>query len=480
MIRKVIHIVLIIIAFLFYWFGDFDVMDTEGILYACVISIVGLLVHLIVPENDTRLNQNFFKPSIFALLGLVIVNLQIYVDYVLGLANSGNRFIWVDNRIVVQSAFISSIGINAFLLGFSLYKYRTSSLLVKVPAGIPAFRVEYNLFFAAVVLGIYYYTIDKNYLFGGYGRVNIGSTAVYMALLFQILIYAYIIQKVRNLYILGTVKGWYDYMKQMGYGVLVLIIIYLFSILLSGDRGPIIEFSLVYAIGFFFLTKKKLSIKNAVLFLFLASFVFNLLRNVRELSPDISFSDRLEIVFLGDDNNAKGKQSISPSTYELAGSVRTLHYAADYIDRGGEYTYGRFLFQQIVTSVPFISLFMPLIFDDMSDKYRGSANFFTWMEQGNFPSSGVGSSVIADFYIDLGIFGVLFGLILFGYIMRFLDYKLYENGIPGLWVMVFVFSYITVALYISRSELFSNLKMVVWIYLYIQINRLFVNRISWS
>lgn len=472
--RQLIYLALIAIGFAFYLWGDFNLMDEQGVLYACILSIIGLVVHIFTPEKKEILNRNFFKPSTFAVLGLVIVNLQLYIDFILGIADVENARVWANRNVVVDSAFLSSVGINSFLLGFSIYREK-----IKIPSihkKISVVRIEHFLFLATITLGIYFATIDRRYIFGGYGTIELGIIPNYMALLFQLLIFAYIIQKVRNLYATGGVSGAYDYFRKMGYGVAILIFVYLVSVLLSGDRGPIIHFSLVYATGFFFLSKQKLKLGKAILFLLLASFILNLLRNVRNLGADIPFTEKLEIALLGSDDNEEEGRSISPSTSELAGSLRTLHYAVDYVEKGNEYTNGRFLFQQIMASVPFSSTFAPLIFDDLSRKYSSAAHYFTWIEQGDFPTSGVGSSVMASFFLDFGAVAVFLGLLTFGYIMNFLDHTLYRKGMPSLWVMSFLFTYVTVALYIARSDLFSDLKMVVWIYISLQINKLLMSR----
>ena len=70
------------------------------------------------------------------------------------------------------------------------------------------------------------------------------------------------------------------------------------------------------------------------------------------------------------------------------------------------------------------SLFALLVlvhFVDNDWKYDGSANFITYLIQGNDPSYGDGTSASADLYLDFGGYGVFFGLFIFGLLFQFFD-----------------------------------------------------------
>lgn len=459
---------LIIVEIVILQFQHNKIMDISSVSMSLYFTLAGLIIHFtLVPQSIAK--NTFFKPSVFALLGLVIVQAQIYLDLVLNIASQFNYYIWINPAIVNYSAYISSIAVNCFLLGNSI-NFRE---IQKVKIRKEIIGVNFLIPLSFIVLAAYFSFLNKAYLFGGYGTVNIGVEATYLALIFQILIYAYLIQNTINIYFQGGVKTLREYVIKMKVSFLMLIIIYLISVILSGDRGPIFLYSLPYLTGYIFLTKFKINFIKASLGLLFATFFFNFLGNIRSLDNSTSFQARaVESIVAADDKT----ETILGGTYELASSIRTLHYAVDYVNQTGETMNGRFLFQQVANTIPFFNYFYSVIFKDMSYKTKGSASFFTWLEQGDNPSSGVGSSVVADFYIDTGLIGVIIGMIFFGGLMRYLDILLYSRGMASLFTMCLLFVYISVALYISRSELLTHLKLTVWTFLLLIGIRIFTHK----
>ena len=85
------------------------------------------------------------------------------------------------------------------------------------------------------------YTINPLYLLGGYGNFEMGNTARYSSILFELSYIAGIIQALINKSNLtGKKRSFYFFFKSIGFLHLSLFIIYSLIILISGDRGPII------------------------------------------------------------------------------------------------------------------------------------------------------------------------------------------------------------------------------------------------
>lgn len=443
-------------------------MDKEVMIILLGVIFISVLFFGLRNEKEPLLKGQFLKHSTLALLGIIIVHFQYYVDYLLGNITSSDLFIWVNTTIVVKGMILSSIGLLAFLIGYLSCKRGSINLTRNNLRTIS--HTKFLNIFAGIALFTYFYTVNPLYLIGFYGAEDIGVTATYAILVFEIMVYAIIIQKSRNM-LLENFKpsSFLKYLKSLGYPLLFLTSIYLLSVVISGDRGPIINFSLCYFSGYYFVTKQKFSLKKGLILGFIAAGFITILGVARAQDKSLDFLEKIQIAF--QEKPFREDVSFIPQTKELAGSVRTLHHALDYVPQNHDYLYGRFQFQQIVVAFPFFSNFTPLIYENTSTKYAGSSSFITWIEQGDFPTSGTGTSVIADYYFDFGLVGVILGMFVFGYFMRFAEIKMYVESFPNLFTHIFFVVYLSSAIYIARSTFLFGFRTVVWIFIILIFNK---------
>ena len=330
------------------------------------------------------------------------------------------------------------------------------------------------LWFATAFLALYFYTVNPLYLSGYYGSVEMGATATYVVLLFKVFIFAVLIQNVRNMRIKQYVpSSFLDYVRQQGYFLLVLIAIYLLSVMFSGDRGAIITFSIAYVSGYYFVSKKKLSLSRAGILFMAAAFFITILGITRSLDKEMSFVDRVKESVT---HSKFEEPSVLPQTSELAGSVRTLHAVVDFVPNAHPHTYGRFQLQQLVSSIPFSSGLLSFLPESEHYRFKSPASFATWIIQGDYPTSGEGTTSTADLYVEFGLFGVLFGMLLLGFFIRYAEVNFYKIGLPALFPHILSFVYLSDAIYISRSSILFGFRTVLWIYIVLIINRYLLNR----
>jgi len=451
-------------------------MDIPAMVFLLAIVIFCSILFFKRKESIFELKGQFLKHTNFVVLGLFIVNFQLYIDYVLGNIDSSNLFIWVNKSIVVKSFTLSTIGLISFYLGVFFYKNKVINTINHKNEEV-SYSIKPLLYLSTIVLAAYFYTVNPLYLMGFYGIVGMGDIATYMSLLFNILILAIIIQSTRNLRIENKIPiNIVHYVKLMGIPFLIILGVYLISVLISGDRGPIITIVLAYVSGYYFVKRSKLSYKTGLIFIFLGATIISLLGEVRSLDKNLSFTQKLDQSFNGE--SLDKVTSFSPSTIELAGSVKTTHYALNYVPKNHDFLYGRFQMQQLFKALPFLSIFNQLIYNDTSLKYSSSAFFITWVHQGNNPTYGDGSSCIADFYLDFGLFGVIIGMFLFGYFIRLAEVKMYNKIIPPLFTHIFIIVYLSGAIYIARSFVLFEFKNVVWIFILITFNKYIFNKKS--
>lgn len=475
MLRKTIQLMLLLLLTVFYIREPIS-MDVSVMTTLLVVVAFCTLLFFTKKEGVFLLKGQFLKHSNLFVFGFLIVHFQFYTDFVLGNITQYDTFIWVNHRIVVKSMILSAIGLLSFFLGFSFYKAKLQRVIRSVDAAQGGgVSTKFLTYLATAVLAVYFYTVNPMYLLGFYGVESMGSSATYMTFLFNLLIFAIVIQTSRNLRAQNKIHiNFSQYMRLMGLHLFILLALYLLSVMISGDRGPLITYGLCYFSGYFFVKRIKLSYKKGLLFLFAGVIMISILGVARNLNRDLSFVDKIQLAF--NENVNGSRHSFFQTTNELASSVRTLHQAVNYVPQSHDFLYGRFQLQYLTVAIPFFSLLNPFIYQDNSPKYVGSSSFITWIRQGDFPTSGDGTSCIADFYLDFGLLGVIIGMFVFGYFIRFAEVMMYNTNIPKLFHHVFIIVYLTNAIYTSRSSVLFSFKSVVLIFVVLIINKYIFNK----
>ena len=469
---------LIFFSYLYsYPFLDMD-KSVMTVLISYVIFII--LIFILRKEDVPNLDGQLVRHSSIFLLGFIIVHFQFYLDFVLGFLLKSDYRVWIEHKVVLKSFILSICGLLSFFIGYEIVK--TQKLSKHVNHIKENINTSFLTYFSLIFLLAFYATVDPRYLLGFYGQVELSPEANYAQFGFQVVTFAVLIQNVRNAFGSENVDKitFKRYIISIqGSFISLIIFIYLLSVLLSGDRGPLISMSLCYLAGYLFLTKFKF--KKVFFFagILLGAFLVTMLGQVRLMDKNISFVDRLMMAVSGEGTISPvigESKSILPQTKELATSVRTLHLATSYVPETHNFLYGRFQIQQILGIIPFGTDFKNLLFDDLSYQYSGSGQFVTWVEQGDRRFYGVGTTCIADFYLDFGLFGVIIGMFFFGIMIRKSELALYGDRLPSISLHVFSFVYLAFSLYISRSTVLFNLKLCAFIIILMILNKYLINR----
>lgn len=443
---------------------------TLSLTFACVIVIC---IFIQRKEPFKAILSNKLKHSTLFIFGFLIVHLQAHIDYLLGNIRSDNFFIWVNRDVVLRALVLSVIGLISFLLGYTTLPRKW------MPREYPATRKLVNTVFldvsAAILLLTYFYVANPLYFLGNYGIVDMGAAAAYIVVVFEAAMMAIIIQRSLNLSQKGLALSLPKYIKSLGLLPCLLLLVYLLSVILSGDRGPVIYFSITLFGSYLFVSKRKFKWKFAFIYVAIGAFLITLLGQARALDSSLSFYDRIGASVKSREENRFGFDSFSPQTQELETSIRTLHFAMDYVPEKENYMYGRFQIQQVTSIIPFSSLLNDVLYDNNEFKYGGSSNYITWLDQGNYVYSGLGTTVLADFYLDFGLLGVLVGMLFVGFTLRYCELVLFETRWPAVFAYTLSLIYLGGAIYLSRSTFLIVLKAVCWTYVFILVNRTLYN-----
>lgn len=486
-----VFLIILIIVFSVYFFQAPLEMDGNIITLILIVDFSVILFFLYYKRY--KLNESFFVPSVLLLLGYVIVHFQYPIDYVLGNIDRNLHFVWVDNRVVLKALVASSIGLFAFVLGYIIFankKYllgkRSSNIIDSenrdIGEHITVYRKKLNLqnssivgllLIGSILLILYFYFANPIYFLNGYGYVELGSTSEYVISLFDAIMFASIIQKSRNIKSVNFQKlNFITFFKQLGFFPNLLIIIYLFSVLISGDRGALIFYSVLYVSNFIYVTHKEFQLWKILSLIVVSAFIFTLLGKVRALDSNESLISRTLIVLSSDKESRFGSESFSPFTQNLALSNKCLHYSIAKVPNQYDHFLGHFQLQQILSIIPFSKR----VLDDYHWRYDTSSNFITWLDQGEFPYSGLGTTITSDFYLDFGIIGIIIGMLMVGYVYKYADDLLYQvNNLTLFSHSLFVVLFSS-AIYMSRSSFLISFKLICWTFIFLIINKFLFNK----
>jgi hypothetical protein len=474
MFQKLIYVAVLLIQILWYLLdqGEFSItLVTVNLIIVFISTIIFL-----ISNNSAFFEKQYFRHSLFILVGVLIVHFQYYVDLLMGNLSILDSSIWVNTNVINKAILLSSMGVISFFFGYI-------SLNKKPVATTDSYKVSFVgtmflKFCGLAFLILYFYLANPIYFLGNYGIIDVGTEAAYVIALFEVCISAAIIQNTRNL--LTFKKNFdlspFEYLKYQGVLLNIILVIYLISVLVSGDRGAILFFILLYAGNYLFLTKRKIRLSILFLGVFLGSSFITYLGDLRTISGEYSFFNKIKILLNEEIDSRFATQSIIPQTQNLASSIRCLNFAVNHVPSKHDFLYGRFQFQQIMSSIPFSSTFNNFFFIESSIKYRSSADFITWIDQGDFPFSGNGTTVIADYYCDFGLIGVLFGLFIVGYSAKYSEFIMYSLKNVSLFKHTLSIIILASSFYLSRSSFFILFKFITWTYIFLVLNKNIFNK----
>jgi oligosaccharide repeat unit polymerase len=472
-IQLLILAILSLIFFSNYYPKTIDLGFISAILVLDFISVFSFFS--LRKEYFIPLKKQYLRISVIYVLSFSITHFQLFVDLILGNISLSNNFLLINPDIVIKSLLISSIANSSYCVGYSFLGKISIKPNIKKHEIL---KIDFLKFLSIIFFLGFFITVDKSYLMGNYGAVEMGGIAGYLSFLFESSIAAIQIINARNLIIKKHQNiSLKNYLIQLKYPFL-LMAAYLIGVMLSGDRGPII-FNTLFIVGvYLYVTKKKLKLHKLLFLIFAGATFITILGLVRRIKDGVSFIDKLETVQNTTIENKYYPVSFSESTKELASSARCVTMAVDYVDKGGSHTYGLFALQDIMLLFPSVKgTFINFI--NLPKFYTSSAQLLTFQYLGPFATWGVGTSCVADAYLDFGAIGVIIVFLLFGIFCRYLEIRLFGKGLISYILLAIAFSIFAYSIYIPRSTILYSLNKVFYISILIYFT-IFINKKKFS
>ncbi|CAM4054951.1 O-antigen polysaccharide polymerase Wzy [Gillisia hiemivivida] len=442
-------IFIVILIFLFFSAPDYKgPLDNNHL--ARISLLFGFSVVLYFFANRKKI-QNWFRVEIIFLLGFIIVHFQWPVMYVFSNISTdiANYNIWVDEQYVNFGTWLSAVGGMAFLLGLSFIKRKK----IEKPFGYH-FKYSKLLYFTVFLFILFLLTAGREFLSGGIYKGtderNYGSgIAAYLQLLFSICIIVltfFVIFEFKDRY-KGNLLQWVLGLDKV---YLVLSLVYILVFLAIGDRGGplalIITFSIL--IGYFV---RPIKLKEFVITCILGSFLMTIIGIGRAINSNTN-------VVIAGYNNLEISSGYD-ITLNLANSVRVVYKSVSEIPKNHDFFYGKLWLGGFLSPIPFAqSIYLDLTQDNPYE--LSSAEYITYLQYGKNPTSGEGTSVIADIYLNFGVGGVFFFMFLFGILTKKADNSLkYPDNINWILMAVIIASF---SFYLGRGSIVMMLRPLIW------------------
>lgn len=437
-----------------------------------IISIV-----FIYDQQHSIFKDKWIRPSNILFLGLLIVESQLVADVYFGLKKTGEFPLEFENTINL-CAILAVVSYVAFLIGYR-YGYRH---LNKQNSRIKnsSYNIKLLPFVLLQILFLYLWisTVDIVALLTGIEYLENeggGRVADYYEGLFTMATYAIPISISLNNN--GKIMSTKQYLFSFPLLSWVLLIAYLGLRLVSGDRGPVIYTLLIYFYSYIYLTKKNIRLFYVLIMGASAAIIVSLIGIARS---DLSngFSDSFKGAASSYQEGGRfGRKTILPPTEELANSFLCNEIAIDEIyNKDKDFHYGTYQLSYFMNMIPFAPSFLRKTLK-IKEKDLSSSNLITTSYLGDDPLYGLGTTSLADFFLDFGVWGVAIGFFVIGLLFVKVDYFIFFSTRISVVTAAAFFSLASKAIYIPRSTLLFQFQelflLCVLIFTFNYINKLF-------
>tara|TARA_B110001469_G_scaffold117373_1_gene123293 strand:- start:10837 stop:12252 length:1416 start_codon:yes stop_codon:yes gene_type:complete len=424
----------------------------EWYVFSCsVISVV----HMLIFDVTTRYHfkaKGLFSVSTLFFFSYAIVFFQFPILAPFYEEIRFNSLLWMREDFVNWTTMISAGSIHLFMVGYlHVFLRKKSSGAVEVVAVANRQRLRILLFVfpgaSLFCFGLFLSVVGPSYLSGAYGgSANWGGGATYFFRLFEVFFYLTVALEIYKIKITKHKVGFIEYFLSFNFHTSFFIAFFLLFNLFTGDRGSILStvIMLVGGYDFFF---KRLPFLLSVVTITCGVLMLAFISDYRTQDASMTIEERINQGKL----RTEDKQFYE-ITGDLAASVRIMNYAVMITPNLSDFYYGWVQFGRVAGAVPLASgVFNKVLPVRIHDTPLGStsSSIFTYHVLGPNSKIGVGSSIIADLYIDFGIIGCFVGMALFGYFIAWVETR--ADGSVGLFKVVFYLLVVAQAVYWPRS-----------------------------
>lgn len=435
-----ILLVLLLYSLFRYYSEQNTQMSIESIEQTLTISAVCIIIYLMTKQSNPYLKSNFLCATFIFLIGFVFVHEIDYLSVTAGLHSDINGAVNTNSRMINEAAICTSCSIITYLIG-CISCDKPFRGMIQEKRFLPFSYIDKLMF---LLVCIFYLFTDKKFFQGGYttivneeGLSMISIVSRNMILGCQLALSSFVVVSTNDKI------SFSKYVKSYSKTYYIALLIYLYLILISGERSPLMVIITCYFSTFFIVSRIKIKILWGIVLIVFAVFILNLLTTMRFLGSPYTFDKFMEAC---DMFNAvlSNPTFFFDLTKQLSNQAEIYHYmyevSQNYI------LYGAGMGYQLLGIIPGLRYVFSLFLD--FDTSILSVSQIATRDLNN--GSGAGNACEADVIYNFGAYGTMVFFFFFGYFLKKLDMSIYSDS-PKLFVVILGLAYLSYAIYISRS-----------------------------
>jgi oligosaccharide repeat unit polymerase len=438
-----IYIIMLAVLFLFKPLFK-STIDVATLIVYISFFFAAVFVHFISIKD-----KNWFRLDVLFLLGFGIVHFQWVV--MISISDIIPEYLsrkFLDANYINYGTWISTVGILSWFIGYSWLQPKRKNIV--------EYRFHYKklFWFTAMLFILFVLTAGSKFLSGGAYKGEGGNSAgegisTYFQLLMgiSILVLTVIVILNKKNKLKSSAILW---LFKLDKKYIILSVSYVLLFLSVGDRGAPMQIVFAFLVLFGSLVR-PIVFKEFIVIIIAGAIVLTLVGLGRSVETD-------ENILIAGTNEAEFSSNYD-ATMELANSARILYIALDNVPEHHSYFWGKLWLVRVLALVPLAQKIYLKISDDKLYKMSSSL-YITYLRYGLNPFSGEGTALIADIYLNFGLIGVMFFMLLLG-----LFFKKVQNELGlqrSFYWLITAAALASVAFYIGRGSLFEGTRPMIW------------------
>lgn len=363
--------------------------------------------------------------------------------------------LWPYTDIANYTTLVSVLAFVGFYLGYLSFAQQAPRRSVR-SATVPSRHSLSKLLLVAPLVSIgsfacFIAVVGPTYLSGGYaGSGNWGSGASYFFQFFELFFYLTLILEVYKIKLQKKELGVIAYALSFNWLTLAFLFAFVVFNLYIGDRGPVLTAAFILVGGYDFFIK-RFRLVTVVFALVFGIVVMSYISNYRTRDAGASLEERVE-----DAKYKLQEKRWYHAPGELGSNVRTANVGIAMAHSDG-YWYGKFQGVHILGVIPFAK---GVVLYTFRIPFGMTSGVYLTMAINGSRGVGVGTTPVADVYLDFGLWGIL---LMFPFLGRFIAWlELNAFSTDSVYHIVVYLWVLSEALYWPRAVFLHNLNEWLW------------------
>ena len=387
-----------------------------------------------------------------------IVSFQIPLDFILGNELLDYKELFYNYKTINKSIIFSALCLVSFIIGCIVFSAKKNKFNVSLFEMGDALNVKPIVVLIIILWLCFILTLNPAYINGGHGSVEVDNISITFYNYYwkcSILYLAILIWNNKD-------RGAKSFFRSLHALYILTVLISVLLFLLAHNRVYVIYLSVPILMAYFSFSHRKFSFKYFIIFTLFVAFFMTVFK-IFSLSS-LFTSDMLSATTdLKEYSGFSRLNSFSPFTAELAGSIYANSLIFDLWYNQKYFFYGLAIITGFMKGIPgLVSVFLFLT-DIPVDNIQTA--LFATKYVGSF--SGIGTTCSADLLINVGFWGTIIVMFLYGGVCISIDKTLFLNGKKNIFSVVLALTNAAFVVFLARSSFSDLIGTIVFNYLFL-------------